>query len=134
MNIKKIVAVGMVACTALVATPSIAEAKNYTKEVTLKRGSFFAWSKDVVTWTYNGKKVVASEGDQSSGGALLTDVESLGITKRTTASTRKRHVWRGKKKIRAGVTLGSQTLGYTSTIKDDIKVYWDGDYIVDFDV
>lgn len=126
MKLKCYKAVGLLLCTAMVTVPVNVAAKSYTGQISYKRGFVLCWSRDTVTWTYNGSKIIASEGDQSAGGALFNDVEALGIKKRVTVSTKKRHVYRGKKKAKAGIIIGEQCLGFTTTINDDILVYSDG--------
>ncbi|MGN9864848.1 hypothetical protein [Bacillus swezeyi] len=65
------------------------------KRLTIKRGSFLAWSKDYIDWYYNGKKVSKSSGSQDVGYIFPNVVRAKGIKRYYKSSGL--HKWRAKK-------------------------------------
>lgn len=70
------------------------------KRLTIKRGSFLAWSKDYIDWYYNGKKVSKSSGSQDVGYVFPNVVRAKGIKRYYKSSGL--HKWRAKKTLSFG--------------------------------
>ena len=95
---------------------------NITKRGYLERGSFLAWSKDHVEWTYNSSRITSSQAWQESGFVFPNTVREEGITKRS-SSTDTVHRYYAKKVIGAGVvTPWGDVNVYEQTVTDYINV------------
>ncbi|MFN2745462.1 MULTISPECIES: hypothetical protein [Bacillus] len=87
------------------------------KRLTIKRGSFLAWSKDEIDWYYNGKKISKSSGFQDVGYIFPNVVRAKGI-KRYYKSTGL-HKWRAKKTHSIGSVTPWGDVEFASTTYTD---------------
>ncbi|KMM58590.1 hypothetical protein ACH95_13265 [Bacillus glycinifermentans] len=83
------------------------------KRLTIKRGSFLAWSKDYIEWYYNGKKISSSNGSQDVGYVFPNIVKAKGINRYYKSSGL--HKWRAKKTHSIGTVTPWGDVVLTST-------------------
>ncbi|WPP34974.1 hypothetical protein [Bacillus sonorensis] len=89
------------------------------KRLTVKRGSFLAWSKDYIDWYYNGKKISSSSGSQDVGFIFPNIVKAKGIKRYYKSSGL--HKWRAKKTHSIGTVTPWGDVVLTSITYTDRK-------------